>query len=83
MNCMDYIELLSDYLDQELEGDERSRMEQHFKECEGCRHLFDSFRTSVDMYHNVQTKPCPPDLEKKLFNLVMNRLSEKKGNPAE
>ncbi len=78
MNCLDYIEMLSDYLEEDIDGENRNNLEKHIHECEECRKFFNSFKSSVDLYHNMQTKQCPPALEEKLRNLFAEKIQMKK-----
>lgn len=77
MKCMDYINLLSDYLDEDIEKKEREQLEEHINECEECRHFFESFRSSVGVFKEMEAKPCPPGLEAKLKAIVESKIKNK------
>ncbi|MFH7595719.1 zf-HC2 domain-containing protein [Streptomyces racemochromogenes] len=47
MNCNDFVELVTDFLDGALsEGDER-RFIEHLAECSGCETYLDQFRQTI------------------------------------
>ncbi|MCL2045773.1 MAG: zf-HC2 domain-containing protein [Oscillospiraceae bacterium] len=41
--CLEYIELISAYIDGQLEEDEKNMIEAHFKECEDCSSILKSY----------------------------------------
>ncbi|MEU6865441.1 zf-HC2 domain-containing protein [Streptomyces sp. NPDC046876] len=47
MNCNDFVELVTEFLDGALsEGDER-RFIEHLAECSGCENYLDQFRQTI------------------------------------
>jgi anti-sigma factor RsiW len=47
LKCVELVESLTDYLDGDLNDDQRRRVEQHLATCEGCRSALDQFRTTI------------------------------------
>ncbi len=47
LSCGQVLAKLSDYLDGELPGDERVRIEEHLRGCEGCAQFGGEFRATV------------------------------------
>jgi anti-sigma factor RsiW len=45
LQCIDVVELLSAYLDGELDDDLRRRMDEHLGGCDGCRAAIGQFET--------------------------------------
>jgi anti-sigma factor RsiW len=45
--CADLVNSVTDYLDGELDEDQRRRVEAHLEECPGCRAALDQFRTVI------------------------------------
>jgi anti-sigma factor (TIGR02949 family) len=72
-NCEEIREQLTLYLDNELQGDERSTVATHLQICESCRKVLDHEREFVEAIR--QARPhyvAPPELRTKIVNLLQN-----------
>jgi anti-sigma factor RsiW len=49
LTCQELVELVTDYLEDRLETDERARFERHLAECEGCRAYLEQMRHTILM----------------------------------
>jgi anti-sigma factor RsiW len=47
LQCVELVDSLTDYLDGDLNDDQRRRVEQHLATCEGCRAALDQFQTTI------------------------------------
>ena len=47
ITCREVVELLSDFLDDELPAPERARIEAHLSTCDGCSMILDELRETV------------------------------------
>ena len=47
VRCIDFVRVVSAYVDGELDDAERSRIERHLEGCEGCRAAVDQFETVI------------------------------------
>lgn len=45
--CVELVELLTDYLEGVLPADEVAAIEEHLRDCAGCRTYLDQLRTTV------------------------------------
>ncbi len=57
--CREFVELVSDYLDETLPSDERVRFEAHIAECNGCVGYLQDMGHMVDSIGALA--PPPPD----------------------
>jgi anti-sigma factor RsiW len=48
MTCAEFVELVSAYLDGELDSDSELRFAEHLALCDGCEYYLDQFRTTID-----------------------------------
>ncbi len=74
MNCFDYIDMLSDYIDDELEPGDKKSFDSHFADCPDCRVFLKSFRSTVEAIEYLKKEQCPPALENKLKSLIQTRI---------
>jgi anti-sigma factor (TIGR02949 family) len=47
LSCMELVDVLTEYLDGELNEGQRRRIERHLQGCEGCRAALDQFQTVI------------------------------------
>lgn len=57
--CRPVAELLSAYLDGEVDAGERTRVEAHLEVCEACRAELESLRATAGMLHRLPLEPAP------------------------
>lgn len=47
MNCIDFVELVTEFLDGALSGEDERRFIEHLAECPGCENYLDQFRQTI------------------------------------
>ena len=48
MTCAEFVELVSAYLEGELDEDAEMRFVEHMELCDGCERYLDQFRATID-----------------------------------
>lgn len=76
-NCSDY-ERIHNLIDEELNDDEKSKLENHFSICSECRRIFDSVRQT-----RLLLTAQPPILPSRNFDREIQRLIENKTGKGE
>lgn len=66
-DCIDVVELVSDYLDGAGSAEERVALEQHFLICGGCMGYVEQVRAAVDAARETRETAEPPEELRKLF----------------
>ena len=49
MRCVEFVDLITDYLEGNISEEQRSRMEHHLEGCAGCRAALEQIRTVVTL----------------------------------
>ena len=49
MNCQEFVELVTAYLEGSLNEPDRQAFEEHLGECSGCDRYLAQFRTTIDL----------------------------------
>jgi anti-sigma factor RsiW len=49
IDCQDFVELVTDYLDEALPADERARIDRHLASCPGCAAALAQWRTVIGL----------------------------------
>ena len=47
LKCIEFVEMVTDYLDRAVREDERQRIDEHLEGCQGCRATLDQFQTLI------------------------------------
>ena len=82
MDCHEFVNLMSSYVDGDLALDRAAEWQQHFQHCPECGQFFKSFQSSRDMLRFLKKKPCPIEITKRLHSLVLGQLTRRKEQPA-
>lgn len=70
--CVDFVELVTEYLDDALDDSLRERVDDHLRLCEGCRNYLDEMRATLAAIGRVG-EPAPPSEEVRAGLLVAFR----------
>lgn len=82
-NCDDVIQLLTDYIDGELEPEAQTRLDLHFKICPPCVSFLQTFRATIEMTGTFRCEDIPEPVSEKLHAFLEQQLrSEDLGKPA-
>lgn len=73
MDCHTYIDLMTEYMEDDLSRDERALWEKHFADCEACKQFFQSFSSSVQLVDYLKTRPAPAPVRQRLQRVLEER----------
>ena len=73
MECKEYENLITDYLENSCTPDQRGQMESHFSECESCRALAANERAVIDRLTSIPAAACPDEV----IDRVMKKINVK------
>ena len=59
--CNEFVELVTEYLDDVIEAELRSRVDDHLRLCEGCRIYLDEMRATIDTIGRIGHVPEPSE----------------------
>ena len=78
LTCKDFLNELSDYLDETIDGELRSRLETHITECPNCWVIADTTRKTIKVYKGMEACPIPADVESRLMRALEKKMAAKK-----
>jgi anti-sigma factor RsiW len=73
MTCSQFLEELSDYLDDEVGSAMRSEFERHIGNCPDCRVIWDTTRKTVRIFKGLEPHPIPRQLESRLLEALARK----------
>jgi hypothetical protein len=67
VTCQEVVELVTDYLEGALAGDEAELFEQHLNFCDGCDWYVDQMRTTIATVGRIRQEDVPPETRERLL----------------
>jgi len=77
LTCKDFLNELTDYLDECLDAETRTNLERHITECPNCWVIADTTRKTIQIYKGMDPYPIPPDVEGRLMQALEKKMAEK------
>jgi len=77
LTCKQFLDELSDYLDESLSAEERERLQKHIEECPNCWVLADTTKKTIQVYKCSQPVPLPPDIEERFMRALQKKIADK------
>ena len=78
LTCKDFLNELTDYLDECLDAEARTKLERHITECPNCWVIADTTRKTIQIYKGMDPYPIPPDVETRLMQALEKKMAEKR-----
>ena len=68
VTCHEVVELVTDYLEGSLTGDDRRAFEAHLAGCDGCTNYLDQMRATIRLTGRLTAESLEPELRSKLLD---------------
>jgi anti-sigma factor RsiW len=78
LTCKDFLHELSDYLDENVDREVRSKLEKHITECPNCWVIADTTKKTIQIYKGVDPYPIPADVESRLMAALEKKIAAKR-----
>jgi predicted anti-sigma-YlaC factor YlaD len=67
ITCQEFVEMVTDYLEQVLIPETRKQFEEHAESCPGCEMYLQQVQQTIGMLRRVADEPVTPDTKQKLL----------------
>ena len=67
MRCSEVRRELANYMEDDIDVELRSRIERHFRECDGCNALYDSIRKIIRLVGSTEIIELPAGFRRRLY----------------
>lgn len=75
-NCDDVIQLLTDYVDGELDPADQAHLDRHFKGCTSCDNFLKTFKMTIDLTGEFRCEDIPEGVSRQLHDFLETRIRE-------
>jgi anti-sigma factor RsiW len=77
LTCKDFLNELSDYLDEKIDAKVRAKLEQHITDCPNCWVITNTTRKTIEIYKGMEPYPIPTDVEARLMKALEKKMAAK------
>ncbi len=74
--CLEFLEVLSEYYDGELDEAIATRLELHMRECKRCEAVVRTFRQTIVHYTTTRCRKVPSNVHQGLMNALRKCMEE-------
>jgi anti-sigma factor RsiW len=78
LTCRDFLNELSDYLDESVDTEVRAKLEQHITECPNCWVIADTTKKTIRIYKGMEPHPIPVDVESRLMTALEKKIASRR-----
>ena len=77
LTCKDFLAELSDFLDERLDAELRTKLERHIAACPNCWVIADTTKKTIQIYKGMDPCPIPGDVETRLMQALERKMAAK------
>ena len=74
LTCKQFLQELSDFLDDALDSKLKAELQKHVNECPNCWVVCDTTEKTLKVFKGMDAKPLPPEVHSKLMEALERRL---------
>ncbi len=77
LTCKEFLQELSDYLDESVDAAVKAKLEEHILECPNCWVICDTTKKTIRIYKGMDPYTMPEDVESRLMAALEKKLAAK------
>ena len=78
LTCKDFLQELSNYLDEAVDAEVRAKLEKHITECPNCWVIADTTKKTIQIYKGMDPYQIPTDVESRLMAALEKKIAAKR-----
>ncbi len=78
LTCKEFLQELSDYLDENIDADVRAKLEEHIALCPNCWVVCDTTKRTIKIYKGMEPYSIPRDVESRLMAALEKKTAARK-----
>jgi anti-sigma factor (TIGR02949 family) len=75
LTCKDFLNELSEFLDETLDPNVRAALHKHVNECPNCWVIMDTTQRTIKVYKGLEPQSIPPDIHSRLMTALQKKMS--------
>ena len=77
LTCKQFLDELSDYLDEKTDAELRKKLEEHINDCPNCWVICDTTKKTVQIYKGMDPYPIPAEMHTRLMSALEKKMARK------
>ena len=77
LTCKEFLQELSDYLDENVDAEVKAKLEQHIALCPTCWVVCDTTKRTIKIYKGMESFSMPTDVESRLMAALEKKAASK------
>lgn len=79
LTCKEFLQELSDYLDETIDAELRKKLESHITECPNCWVICDTSKKTIQVYKGMEPQNVPREVQDRLMLALQKKMAAKCG----
>lgn len=75
LTCKDFLNELSEFLDDTLDPKIRAELHKHVEECPNCWVVLDTTQRTIKVYKGLEPQTIPPDIHSRLMSALQKKMA--------
>jgi anti-sigma factor (TIGR02949 family) len=75
LTCKDFLNELSEYLDDTLDPEIHAKLHQHVTECPNCWVVLDTTQRTIKVFKGLEPQSIPTDIHSRLMGALQKKMS--------
>ena len=75
LTCNQFLDELSEYLDDTAQGELRQELQKHVSECPNCWVMVDTTQKTLKIYKGLEPEPLPNGLRARLMSALEKKMA--------
>jgi anti-sigma factor RsiW len=78
LTCKEFLQELTDYLDEKTDAELRAKLERHITECPNCWVVCDTTKKTIQVFKGMKEYSIPSEVHERLMLAVERKCADKK-----
>ena len=75
LTCKEFLDELSDFLDETTDAEIRAKLEKHIAECPNCWVICDTTKKTISVYKGMKSCSIPEDVHSRLMAAMERKIA--------
>jgi hypothetical protein len=75
LTCKEFLDELSEYLEETVQGEVRQKLEAHVSECPNCWVIVDTTKRTLKIYKGMEPQPISEELHNRLMKALEKKMA--------
>jgi anti-sigma factor RsiW len=78
LTCKEFLQELTDYLDEKTDAELRAKLERHITECPNCWVVCDTTKKTIQVFKGMKEHAISPEVHERLMAAVERKCADRK-----